>query len=47
MGWFKGKEAYTKTKGIEDNQNTDLAVKYVIYKFNCNGLTCFTSLLSF
>jgi hypothetical protein len=26
-GWFKGNEAYTKTKAFEDHQNTDLAVK--------------------
>jgi hypothetical protein len=32
--WFKGNEAYTKTKAFEDHQNTDLAVKRVIYKFD-------------
>jgi hypothetical protein len=26
-GWFKGKEAYSKTKAFEDHRNTDLAVK--------------------
>jgi hypothetical protein len=32
-GWFKGKEAYTKTKAFEDHQNTDLAVKRVSYRY--------------
>jgi hypothetical protein len=33
-GWFKGSEAYTKTKAFEDHRNTDLAVKRVIYRFD-------------
>jgi hypothetical protein len=32
-GWFKGKEAYTKTKAFEDHRNTDLAIKRVIYRY--------------
>jgi hypothetical protein len=35
MGWFKGKEAYT-----------DLAVKRVIFRYVCNGLSCSKSNLS-
>ena len=45
MRWFKGKEAYIKTKAFEDHWNTDLAIKRVIYRFDCNGLTCSSSLL--
>jgi hypothetical protein len=33
-GWFKGSEAYTKTKAFEDHRNTDLAIKRVIYRFD-------------
>jgi hypothetical protein len=39
MGWFKGKEAYTKTKAFEDHWNTDLAVKRIIFKYVYIGLT--------
>jgi hypothetical protein len=38
MGWFKGKDAYTKTKAFEDQWNTDLAIKHITYSFDCNGL---------
>jgi hypothetical protein len=33
-GWFRGNEAYTKTKAFEDHLNTYLAVKRVIYRFD-------------
>jgi hypothetical protein len=46
MGWFKGKEAYTKTRAFEDHKNTDLAVKRVIFMYVCIGLTCSSSHLS-
>ena len=39
-GWFKGKEAYTRTKAFEDHLNFDLAVKRVIYRFGCNCCNC-------
>jgi hypothetical protein len=45
--WFKEKEAYTKTKAFEDHRNMDLAIKHVIYKFDCNGLTFSSSFLSY
>jgi hypothetical protein len=47
MGWFKGKDSYTKTKVFEDHQNIDLAVKGIIYKFNCNGKTGCSSFLTY
>jgi hypothetical protein len=47
MGWFKGKEAYTKTKALKDHRNTDLAVKCVIYRYFCNGLICTSLYLSY
>jgi hypothetical protein len=34
LGWFRGNEAYTKTKAFEDHRNMDLAVKRVIYRFD-------------
>jgi hypothetical protein len=34
LGWFRGNEAYTKTKAFKDHRNTDLAVKRVIYRFD-------------
>jgi hypothetical protein len=46
MGWFKGKEASTKTKAFEEHRNTDLAVKRVIFRYVCNGLSCSKSNLS-
>jgi hypothetical protein len=46
MGWFKGKEAYTKTKAFEDHRNTDVAVKRVIFRYVYKGLTCSSSHLS-
>jgi hypothetical protein len=33
-GWFKGGEAFTKTKAFEDFRNSDLAVKRVIYRYD-------------
>jgi hypothetical protein len=45
MKWFKEKEAYMKTKAFEDHRNMDLAIKRVIYRFDCNGLTCSSSVL--
>jgi hypothetical protein len=47
MGWFKEKDAYTRTKTFEEHRNMDLTVKRVIYKFDCNGLTYSCSLLSY
>ena len=47
MGWFKRKEAYMKTMAFEDHRKMDLVVKRVIYKFDCNGLISFSSLLSY
>ena len=44
MGWSKGKDAYTKTKAFEEHQNMDLAVKRIIYRFDCN---CQTNCSSF
>jgi hypothetical protein len=43
MGWFRGKEAYTKTKAFEDHRSTDLAVKNVIFRYDYNGLTRYSS----
>jgi hypothetical protein len=40
MGWFKGKEAYTRTKAFEDHRNSDLVVKRVICRFGCNCDPC-------
>jgi hypothetical protein len=40
-GWFKGKDAYTKTKVFEDHPHSKLAVKCVIFKFEFNGLSCY------
>jgi hypothetical protein len=40
-GWFKGKEAYTKTKAFEDYPHSKLAVKHVIFRFVFNGLSCY------
>jgi hypothetical protein len=33
MGWFKGKESYSKTKAFKDHRYTDLAVKHVVFKY--------------
>jgi hypothetical protein len=40
-GWFKGKDAYTKTKAFEDHPNSNLAIKRVIFRFEFNGLSCY------
>jgi hypothetical protein len=40
-GWFKGKEAYMKTKAFEDYPHSKLAVKRVIFRFVFNGLSCY------
>jgi hypothetical protein len=45
MGWFKGKDSYTETKAFEDHQTMDLAMKLVIYRFDCNGQTSCCSFL--
>jgi hypothetical protein len=46
MGWFRGKEAYTKTKAFEDHRSTNLAIKRIIFRydsshpFNMNDTKC-------
>jgi hypothetical protein len=34
VGFFKGKESYTKKKAFKDQKQTDLAVKRVVYRFD-------------
>jgi hypothetical protein len=41
LGWFKGKDAYMKTKAFEDHPHSKLAVKHVIFRFVFNGLSCY------
>ena len=36
IGFFRGKESYTKTKAFEDQKQTDLAVKRVVYRYLIN-----------
>ena len=33
VGFFKGKESYTKNKAFKDQRLTDLAVKRVVYRY--------------
>jgi hypothetical protein len=33
VGFFRGKESYTKTKAFLDQKQTDLAVKRVVYRY--------------
>jgi hypothetical protein len=33
LGWFRGKDSYSKTKAFEEHWDTDLAVKRVIYRY--------------
>jgi hypothetical protein len=37
IGFFKGKESYTKTKTFVDQRQIDLAVKRVIYRYEFNS----------
>jgi hypothetical protein len=37
IGFFKGKESYTKTKPFVDQRLTDLAVKRVVYRYDFNS----------
>jgi hypothetical protein len=41
LGWFRGKDAYMKTKVFEDHPHSKLAVKRVIFRFEFNGLSCY------
>ena len=36
VGFFRGKESYTKTKAFEDQKQTDLVVKRVVYRYYIN-----------
>ena len=45
-GWFKGKDAYTKTMKFEDYPQSTLAVKRVIFRSELNGLFCHSPFLS-
>ena len=36
IGFFKGKESYTKTKTFVDQKQTDLAMKPVVYTYEFN-----------
>ena len=40
-GWFKGKDAYTKTKKFKDYPQSTLAIKRVIFMYELNGLFCY------
>jgi hypothetical protein len=33
MGWFKGKDSYSKTKAFVEHRHTDLAVKRVVFMY--------------
>ena len=33
VGFFRGKESYTKKKAFEDQKQTNLAVKRVVYRY--------------
>ena len=46
-GWFKGKDAYTKTKKFEDYPQSTLAVKRIIFRFELNGLFCHSPFFSY
>jgi hypothetical protein len=37
IGFFKGKESYTKTKAFVDQRQIDLAVKRVVYRYEFNS----------
>ena len=37
VGFFAGKESYTKTKAFLDQKQIDLAVKRVIYRYDINS----------
>jgi hypothetical protein len=37
VGFFKGKESYTKTKAFVDQRLIDLAVKRVVYRYEFNS----------
>jgi hypothetical protein len=33
MGWFKGKDSYSKTKAFVEHRHTDLAIKRVVFRY--------------
>jgi hypothetical protein len=33
MGWFKGKNSYSKTKAFLEHSHTDLAIKRVVFRY--------------
>jgi hypothetical protein len=33
LGFFKEKDSYNKTKAFEDHRQTDLAVKYIVFRY--------------
>ena len=37
VGFFKGKESYTKKKAFKDHKQTDIAVKRVVYRYEFNS----------
>jgi hypothetical protein len=45
-GWFKGKDAYSKTKAFEDHPHSKLAIKRVIFRFEFNRLFWYSPLHS-
>jgi hypothetical protein len=36
IGFFKGKDSYSKTKAFKDHRFTDLAVKLVVHRYEFN-----------
>ena len=37
VGFFRGKESYTKTKAFVDQRKTNIAVKQVVYRYEFNS----------
>jgi hypothetical protein len=33
MGWFKGKDSYSKTKAFLEHRHTDLVIKRVVFRY--------------
>ena len=43
VGFFRGKESYTKTKAFVDQKQTDIAVKRVVYRYEFNSYLAYVS----
>jgi hypothetical protein len=45
MGWFKGKDSYSKTKAFLEHRHTNLTIKRVVFRYEFISQMAFNSIV--